>query len=80
MREGKSTDSDILNDYQISNIIEHFPSIIKTNDWELLYSLNSDGVSVGTFYERCKYWKLSLIVIKEKGGYIFGGFCTENWR
>lgn len=52
----KSDKSDILNDYQISNIICHFPPMIRPKDWELVFSINRDGVSVGTFYERCRNW------------------------
>ena len=53
--------------------------MFKTCDWTLLYSLNTDGVSMGTFYERCRSWKITLIVIRDKGGFIFGAFCTEKW-
>jgi hypothetical protein len=59
----KSAKSEILNDYQISNLIEYFPSIIKTKDWELLFTPNKDGVSMSTFYDRTKDWKLTLIVV-----------------
>lgn len=52
----------------------------KTSDWTRLYSMNVDGVSTGTFYERCRGWKVTLIVIKEKNNYIFGGYCTDSWR
>jgi hypothetical protein len=40
--------------------------MFKTSDWNLLYSLNIDGISTGTFYEKSKGWKYTLLVIKEK--------------
>ena len=46
----------------------------------LLYSLNRDGISTHTFYERCKSYDNSLIVIQDKDHYIFGGYCTEAWK
>lgn len=76
----KTDKSEILNDYQISNIIEHFPSLMMTMDWTLVYSVNRDGVSVGTFFEKCKYWKYTLLVVKDINGFVFGGFCAETWK
>jgi hypothetical protein len=76
----KSEKSEILNDLQISNLVENFPSMMMYNDWTLVYSVNRDGVSVGTFFEKCKNWKYTLIVVKDTNGYIFGGFCSETWR
>jgi hypothetical protein len=61
-------------------LIEYLPSIIKTKDWELLFTPNKDGVSMSTFYDRTKDWKLTLIVVQDTTGYIFGGYCTEYWK
>jgi len=59
----KSDKSDILNDYQISSLLQNFPPMIRQKDWNLLFTLNRDGVSVGTFFERCKNWKITLLVV-----------------
>jgi len=37
-------------------------------------------VSVGTFYEKCRDWKITLLVVQDTKGWIFGGYCTETWR
>lgn len=42
--------------------------------------MNKDGVSVGTFYEKCKNYKVTLLFVRDKHGWVFGGFCTETWR
>ena len=76
----KSEKSEILNDLQISNLVENFPSMMKTMDWTLVYSVNRDGVSVGTFFEKCRDWRYTLLVIKDTQGFIFGGFCCEVWK
>lgn len=54
--------------------------MIRTKDWELLYSLNKDGCSVGTFFEKCKYYRITLLVVEDSNGWKFGGYCTENWH
>jgi TLD len=76
----KSDKSEILNDYKISNLIEHFPPMYRAKDWELLFTLNRDGVSLGTFYDRCKTWTITLLVVQDSNGWVFGGFCNETWR
>jgi len=50
------------------------------SNWELLYSLNRDGVSIGTFYEKAKYCRTTLLVVQDSQGYVFGGFCNEAWH
>lgn len=60
--------------------METLPSLVRMSDWELLYNMNTDGVSIGTFYEKCKKIRTTLIVIKDSKGTIFGGYCTEAWR
>ena len=59
----KSDKSEILNDYQIDSLIQHFPSLFKTMDWELVFSLNRDGVSALTFFEKCKNFRTTLVVV-----------------
>lgn len=54
--------------------------MMMTMDWTLVYSINRDGDSVGTFFERTRDWKFTLLVIKDKLGWIFGGFCCEQWK
>lgn len=76
----KSDKSEILSDLKISNLVENFPSMMKTMDWTLVYSVNRDGVSVGTFFEKCRDWRYTLLVIKDTNGYVFGGFCCETWK
>ena len=50
------------------------------SNWELLYSMNKDGVSIGTFYERCKKVRTTLLVVQDTKGWVFGGYCTEAWH
>ena len=49
-------------------------------DWQLVYSLNRDGVSTKTCYEKCKKYNHTLLVVQDTNRWIFGGFCAETWR
>ncbi len=55
--------SEILNDVQISALIGQFPSMVRMSTWELLYSMNHDGCSMVTFYNKCQDYKTTLLVI-----------------
>lgn len=76
----KSEKSEILNDYQISALVAEFPSMVRMEDWQLVYSLNRDGISMLSFFEKCRHYKTTLIVIQDMQGTVFGGFCTETWK
>ena len=45
--------SEILNDIKISALISEFPSMLRMSTWELIYSMNHDGCSMVTFYQKC---------------------------
>ena len=51
----------------------------RTLNWVLIYSLDADGCSIGTFFEKSKHYKHTLLVIKENKGFTFGGYCNEAW-
>lgn len=76
----KSEKSEILNDHQISALVRELPSMIKMCDWRLVYSLNRDGISMLTFFERCKRSATTLLVVQDQRGTVFGGYCSEPWR
>ncbi len=59
--------------------MENVPSFYKLMDWTLLYSLNIDGCSIGTFLEKAKKCKNTVMVVQENKGNTFGGFCNEEW-
>ncbi len=61
----KSEKSEILSDMQISNLIENLPSIMQADYWTLAYSLNRDGTSFSSFYEKAKKWKYTILVIQD---------------
>ena len=77
-RPEKNCSSHLLNDLKISNISEHM-SMHRNMRWVLLYRLSEHGVSMNTFISRLQGYDSTLLVIEEKNGHKFGGFCTEEW-
>ena len=52
-------------------------SILKFN---LLYQISRDGDNISTFYNKVKNKYPTLILIKSKLGFIFGGYTTNTWE
>ena len=52
-------------------------SKIKVN---LLYQISRDGDNISTFYNKVKNKYPTLILIKSKSGYKFGGYTTQTWE
>lgn len=55
------------------------PSRYLYSDWRLLYSTCVHGISLNTLYQRTEGCGACLLVLKDRDGNVFGGFCSE-WR
>ena len=76
----KSHKSIILSDLQLSNFIRCLPSFYRQSEWKRIFNLDEDGCSLITFFQSCREWDTTVMVIKDENGWIFGGFCTEAWK
>ena len=47
--------------------------------WKLIYRASEHGYTVSSFHECCDNKGPTLIVIKNDGGWIFGGYTTQSW-
>ena len=72
--------SDILNTARIHVLTYHLPGIIRLNKWVKLFSISRDGYSHHTFFDRVEGHDYTILAIKDTKGYLFGAFCTEEWR
>ena len=52
-------------------------SKIKVN---LLYQISRDGDNISTFYNKVNNKSPTLIIVKSKSGYKFGGYTTNTWE
>ena len=48
--------------------------------WKLIYRASEHDYTAESFHEYCDDKKPTLIVIKSRGGWIFGGYTTQSWR
>jgi hypothetical protein len=56
------------------------PKNLRTQHWDLVYSLLHDGSDIKTFYDHVKGLTHSLIFVETETGDVFGGFVSESWK
>lgn len=67
--------SKLLDEKQKSLLLEW----CKKDSGELIYSATRDGFTASAFHGLCDDDMPTLVVIKSKDGYLFGGYATESW-
>ena len=48
--------------------------------WKLLFRASEHEYSTHSFHEYCNDQSPTLVIIKSTGGWIFGGYTTNNWE
>ena len=76
-------------DFKFSKILDNIDEKIMISNWikpnskikfNLLYQISRDGDRISTFYNKVKNKYPTLILIKSKSGYKFGGYTTNTWE
>ena len=80
MRPMATESSNVLKPGHMHVLSYHLPGGIRLSKWELLFTTARDGYSHLTYFEKLEDMPETLLVIKDKKGYTFGAFCTEQWR
>jgi hypothetical protein len=72
--------SDIMTNEQMKSLREALPGMYRTRAWSLAYSTKRDGTSLKSLYRRSSGKGVTVLVVRDSGGAIFGAFCTEAWK
>ena len=80
MRVFTSEPSEILNEARVHVLTYHLPGTIRLSQWKKLFSVSRDGYSPLTFFDKTEEHDYTILALKDTKGYIFGAFCTEEWR
>ncbi|CAK56645.1 unnamed protein product (macronuclear) [Paramecium tetraurelia] len=75
-----SEESRIISMKQVLEIADGMPSYLQTKPWFLLFSINRHGSSYQEFLRRTEYAGPHVILIKDQGKKVFGGFLLSSWR
>lgn len=72
--------STILLHSHINCLVEHFPTSLQHEAWDLLFSTELHGSDLTSFYTRSGSSQYSLLVVRTMDDQVFGGFATEPWK
>ena len=73
-------DTKILNNLNEKIMISNWINPNSKIKFNLLYQISRDGDKISTFYNKVKNKYPTLILIKSKSGYKFGGYTTQIWE
>eukprot|EP01124_Arcella_intermedia_P008358 TRINITY_DN1525_c0_g2_i1.p1 TRINITY_DN1525_c0_g2~~TRINITY_DN1525_c0_g2_i1.p1 ORF type:complete len:556 (-),score=152.91 TRINITY_DN1525_c0_g2_i1:12-1679(-) len=71
--------SSLLNTREFTRLRDTLPRRFRDRNWVLLFSTETDGTSLTTFYKKASKSIQTVLLIGEKFGGVFGGFATETW-
>lgn len=58
----------------------HLPPDHRTRSWKLAFSTSNHGMSWTIFASNIEQKGSTLLLLKDKNGYIFGGFASQEWK
>ena len=64
--------SSIMSDTQIMMIARVLPPLFRMREWKKVFSIETDGVSLHTFYKKAKDQSNSIMFIQDHKNYKFG--------
>ncbi|EFA76607.1 hypothetical protein PPL_09912 [Heterostelium album PN500] len=75
-----NTESSVLNEESISYLSKYLPGDDYRGEWQLLFSSTRNGHSYNRFCTHVTDKGSTIVIIKDDGGHIFGGFADEVWK
>ena len=72
--------SQLLTDKMISQIYTSLPNVFQHRAWDLIYSTYAHGRNLKTFYLKNEKAGPNILIVKDSGGYVFGGYFSNSWR
>ena len=66
----------IINEQQYDSYLREW---IGDSKWKLLYRASEHHYKAEPFHNHCDNISPTFILIKSKGGWIFGGYTTQSW-
>jgi hypothetical protein len=73
-------ESDIISETQAIMISRFLPPIIRMREWERLFSIDVDGISLKTFFSNTHDHTATILLIQDTKGYRFGCYAAHDWK
>lgn len=72
--------SNILTEDMKQQLAKELNPIILMRHWKILFCINTDGVSLRTFFNKVRGYNPTIMIIKDSNGCVFGAVLTEQWH
>lgn len=72
-------DSCIISETQAIMIGRLLPSMVRMREWQRLFSIDIDGISLNTFYNNLHDHSSTIIVMQDINGWKFGWYASQEW-
>ncbi len=72
--------SEILTADMLMQLGSKVSPLMRLREWEVIFGINTDGVSLHTFYNNTRKYNPTIILVKDTHGRVFGGFASEQWH
>lgn len=72
--------SEILSERKLRELHQNIPYYQRYKNLKLLFSTSVHGISMSTFFENTKDYKVSIVIIKDDDQNVFGGYLSEEIR
>lgn len=76
----KTDKSSIIDEAGIRLITMYLPPLIRMREWNLLFSIDNDGISINTFYSKTDDRDHTVTLILTEFNEVFGFYMTEAWH
>ncbi len=72
--------SAILTEEMLESLGTKMSLVYRMEDWEVMFAISEDGVSLRTFFHSASTHNPSVILVKDSEGGVFGAFASEQWH
>jgi len=72
--------SEILTKDMLLQLGNKIPPLLLMRQWEIVFRISSDGVSLRTFFNKVANYNPTIIVVQDSKKNVFGALVTEKWR
>ena len=76
----QNSQSLIIDEIGIKMLTLHLPPLIRMRDWERVFSIDSEGTSMISYYNCLKEHDETIILIKDSEDSVFGAYVNERWH
>ena len=72
--------SEILTNDMLTQLSSKISPLLLMRLWEVRFRINSDGVSMRTFFNKLEKYNPTMLLIQDTNNCVFGALVTEIWH